>query len=660
MYVSSIRIDRFRHLVDVRIGPLSAPAASSLVVLAGPNGGGKSSVLELLGYALSNSWGWGFQFRRNFPDSSFEVAFGLSEGDLSVIRNRIADAPGLDSAGVFPNLETDRLYLRGFNLPGGDYAADQGFHDAAHNLVTTCLRERIKALFLQSDRYYPQQSYNRNRYWDKDQRRSADYLRGMSFVYTERQYSEQMEYLVEMAYDYPRALGVQLIESRAGGAADPEPVDPLLEYETLFQRLFPQYTLIHSTRELQDQLRVVLPDGIEVPFSDLSSGEKEVFFLLTFFIRYSVIESMVFIDEPELHLHPELARRLVQLMVGIQPRNQIWLATHNAELIAEAGRDRTYFMTRPTPSAPATLRQAANEPESVELMRTLFGFGGYVGMAHRIVFLEGDSASTDRQAFSQLFPTVGDEIRFVPLNSADNILRINRAALAILGETVGHTEFLLVRDRDYLTPEEVTAYTGTAGGRLFVLARHEIENYLLDFDALSEVLNDATGSSLTPADCARELKDLSRQMAGRVLKGMISARLNRIFQPQDCSIGGFEDGKEWLDASLTWDPAIAAAATTRFEVATAAAVNDVSRRSSPSDVQRIAADAQLEVVTALQGVGWRTLFPGKELLTKYSTSKGLSRGPILQNALIRNLAANRARVDPELTSIIERAVGHAL
>jgi predicted ATPase len=63
-----------------------------------------------------------------------------------------------------------------------------------------------------------------------------------------------------------------------------------------------------------------------------------VFFLLSFFIRHRVEHSVITIDEPELHLHPELARRLVRLMLSVKPGNQIWLATHNGEIIDEAGR----------------------------------------------------------------------------------------------------------------------------------------------------------------------------------------------------------------------------------------------------------------------------------------------------------------------------------
>lgn len=656
MYVSHIKVESFRHLRDLEIGPLAAPVVSDLVVLAGPNGGGKSSLLELLSYGFSNSWGFNWQIRRNVPSSSFEIAFGLSEQDVDSMESQVREDPALDPNGVLTTLAGTRRYFRAFNYPNGEYARDPSFHDQAHDLVSRCLAERVKALFLQSDRYYPRDAYNRNRYWDARSRRTSAYLRGMSFVLTEQQYTDQMEFLVEQAYDYPRAVGIHALATEAGTATGPRPDDPIAPYEDLFQRLYPEYRLIHSTEDLRDQLYVLLPGGIEVPFSDLSSGEKEVFFLLTFFVRHSVRESMVFIDEPELHLHPELARRLVRLMVSIQPGNQIWLGTHNPELIAEAGRDRTYFIGRPSPGAFSTAVRASDEGQAVALLRTLFGFQGFVGLARRIVFLEGDQSSADRQTFVQLFPALGEEIRFSPLNSADNLLRVNRAALQVLGETVGSTEFYLVRDRDYLTADEVGSYERAAEGRLFVLRRHEIENYLLDFDAVSDVLAQLIELRQTPAETREELLALARSMAGQVFKSIAAARLGRIFRPHDCSIGGFEDGRQWMDESLTWDSSVLTAASERFQQVVADALTSVAVRAAPAEVQSVLTTAADEVVASLQGDGWVTLFPGKELLQNLGRAHGIP-ATVLQNTIIRNLAANPARIEAELSSILASIVG---
>ena len=660
MYVAQLVIERFRHLEGIAIGPLAAPSTSEVVVLAGPNGGGKSSVLELIAWALSSTWGFQWEIRRTFPGSSFEIAFGLSEGDLTLLEAQVRATPESDPNGVLPRLVTERKYYRSFDYPTGTYAQDPDFHNSAHRLVAGLPTNRIKGLFLRSDRAYARRNYDRGRYFDYRRRMTSDYLRSMAFVLTESQYTDQMDFLVEQAYSYPRAVGMHTLAVEAAREAGPRPPDPLAPYDALFQRLFPDYRLAHETDELRDQLYVTLPSGQEVPFSDLSSGEQEVFFILTFFLRHEIQDSMVFVDEPEMHLHPELVRRMVRTMLSIQRGNQVWLGTHNAEVIDEAGRDRTFFLTRTAPGGPVRAVRASDEEGAIELMRTMFGFSGYVGLARKLVFLEGDDASADRRSFIQMFPSVADEVRFVPINSSDNALRINRAALAILGQTVGHSQFYLVRDRDYLSEGQIASYVAAAGGRLFVLRRHEIENYLLNADALSEVIGDLTSTATSSTAVETHLAEIVRGLAGRVLKDLVTSRIAQTFGAEDCSIGGFEQTARWLDNSDVWDPTILSGAKARFAGRVVDNLAQIHGRTEAAAIETLFDDAAVEVRTAVASGTWRSTFPGKEIIELLARRLVLPRGPVLANALIRNIAANPTRIDRDLVEIVETIVEHPI
>ena len=183
------------------------------------------------------------------------------------------------------------------------------------------------------------------------------------------------DFLVEQSYHYIYQLGLHHKNAVRGGGEE-EPTDPLIAYNSLLEDLFPGYSFVNATAE-DLSLKVQLPTGHVLPFQDLSSGEKEVFFILSFFLRNDISDSIIIIDEPELHLHPELSRRLLHSMRSIKPKNQIWCATHSAELIDEAGRERTFYLRMSANRQEAECIPAVDEGSEIQALRDLFGYAGY-------------------------------------------------------------------------------------------------------------------------------------------------------------------------------------------------------------------------------------------------------------------------------------------
>jgi len=73
-----------------------------------------------------------------------------------------------------------------------------------------------------------------------------------------------------------------------------------------------------------------------VPIDSLSSGEIEVFTLIGQKIIYPVSGGIIFIDEPELHLHSSWHRVILRVLRKIFSGNQIICATHSQEIIDSA------------------------------------------------------------------------------------------------------------------------------------------------------------------------------------------------------------------------------------------------------------------------------------------------------------------------------------
>ncbi len=122
MYVKGIKIKKYRHLVDVSLGSFLRPTSQSdLIVLAGPNGGGKTSILELVSFALSNAWSLTYKLNRTAPESAFEVTLGLLPSELELIRADQLEHTDPNLGEAYQYLLQRKEYSRSFNFPDGEY-----------------------------------------------------------------------------------------------------------------------------------------------------------------------------------------------------------------------------------------------------------------------------------------------------------------------------------------------------------------------------------------------------------------------------------------------------------------------------------------------------------------------------------------------------------
>lgn len=660
MYIREIYIKTFRNLRDVRLGPFAAPAPKSeLIVLAGSNGGGKSSILELIGFALSSSFSLSWQLRRSFPEHSFEVAIGVTGEELRLLDEFVRDNPRGNHQQALEHLSASKQYSRQFSAKGDLDASKRVVYDQCHQLVRAALRNHYRrslGFFLKPDRFYPPEGFRwQDALFQHEQMRQLEHIWNMAYTSSDAQYRDIYDFLVQQRYHYLNRLGAYHKRRKQGDRladGETEPEDPLVPYEKLLQEVFPEYAFADKEEPHPSNLFVRLPDGVVIPFTDLSSGEKEVFFLLSFFIRHGVRNAVMAVDEPELHLHPELARRLVRSMLEVQPGNQVWLATHNAEIIDEAGRDRAVYISRRR-SGPTEVVLGSNEPAAALKLRDLFGVSGYIGVAKSMVFLEGQHSSADRKTFGWLFKERAGSVKLIPAGGVDNLARINAAVLSILDAALGVCQFYLIRDRDYLTAEQADAYGGHASGRLYVLGRNQIENYLLDGELVSRVLAEFFDVVKSAAQVDADLRDLARRASGEVLREMVAYRLGLALRPQDFGLGRALDGQPVLDEAGEWLAEPVAGFGRQLAGAVGKAEAALRAACSEEAVAALLGRCQAEVKAALSGDGWRAAFPGKRLLEELAKRYGLKNVVAFQNSLIKGLAADRELIPLELSRVMD-------
>lgn len=85
-------------------------------------------------------------------------------------------------------------------------------------------------------------------------------------------------------------------------------------------------------------------DGTRVCLDSLSSGQLELFLLAGSVLPSEQQESIVFIDEPELHLDTQWHRLILQAMQKLRPESQIIVGTHSPEIYESVMSYERHFL----------------------------------------------------------------------------------------------------------------------------------------------------------------------------------------------------------------------------------------------------------------------------------------------------------------------------
>ena len=86
--------------------------------------------------------------------------------------------------------------------------------------------------------------------------------------------------------------------------------------------------------------------GEEFDINDLSSGEKQLFLRTLSIKMLEPDNSIILIDEPELSLHPKWQQRIVEVYKKIGENNQIIVATHSPHILGSVSNENIFILYR--------------------------------------------------------------------------------------------------------------------------------------------------------------------------------------------------------------------------------------------------------------------------------------------------------------------------
>ncbi len=198
----------------------------------------------------------------------------------------------------------------------------------------------------------------------------------------------------------------------------------------------------------------------------LSDGEKTVLYYFGS-VLYAPANGRVFVDAPEMFLHPSVLKRVWDIVEGLRPDCRFIYTTHDLDFPGSRSRNGVIWVKG---------YQAATDRWDYELLPRDAGISDEIYMAiigtrKPVLFIEGD---TIHSIDAKLYPLVFQDFTIKPLGSCDKVIEATRAFNDLRG--FHHLESRGIVDRDRRDDHEVEYLRGK---RVFVPEVAEVENILM-------------------------------------------------------------------------------------------------------------------------------------------------------------------------------------
>ncbi len=443
MKVTYLEVSNFKRFTNLKIN-LRDLSDAKLVVLVGPNGCGKSSVFDIFEQI-------GCRSKPGRTEDNTYLRKDVNSDWLATIESDL----GSFSKTILAPMNS--FYLR------SSYRHDPDFHTSSIQTKDELIKDTIRP----------------KKMIDLDKRVQDNYERLIGTTVKEL-YSQNKDNL-----------------------SVPELREELIgEVKRVMQKVFPDLILEGVGNPLiNGQFLFTKGSSKNFPYKNLSSGEKGAFdILLDLIIKTKEFDNTVIaIDEPELHMHSSLQRNLLKETYRITPETcQIWVATHSIGFIRGA-----LELFRADPSKVAILdftnknfdvlqevKPIESTPQKIrEIFTVAIEDLAEMVTPSKIIICEGsrnapaDSLKKefDKRVYDKIFS--GKDVLFISGDNKTSAQKSGELLFKIIKEAGSIKEIYSVVDRDDLTEEEIKSHKSQDATQLF-LSRRSIENYLLSSEII--------------------------------------------------------------------------------------------------------------------------------------------------------------------------------
>lgn len=621
MRIKDLIIKNYRGLVDFEI--YDAP---SVVVLVGPNGTGKSSILEAISFfkeRIGPYYGWSMPatvVNVNAPFAEISATFDVYQEEKEYIKKIYNREIGKELTGTIKvgrdgNLldakRPEELYwlLTAYRLK--DFPKI-GIFD--YNWpYRTFIRKDITSI-------------NVGGFTDQEEKRRR-------LTSPEAKFTLTKDYLAQLSMGDVQKLYRKVKEERVKAGID-DLTDSLVSVKKIFNNLLAPKEFIgvdFSTSPIKFIIKT--PQG-EVDIDDLSSGEKEILFVYTEFLKLNPQNSVILFDEPDLHLNQEVERKIVEVLKSLGNNNQFWIATHSLGIMDSVEYNELFRLENY--SAKNQVTQVFDDKGKYETFKAVAGNVSTVTLGQKIVFLEGIEW-TDKQILETLFLQSKGKLIFVPSGSYCEVMTVSQKILDLLSTSSKFNFYFAIRDRDFMDEKTRKEIISKGNSRLFVWEKYHIENYLIDFDVIFAVLK----TNLVPCPCSdpkdieEKMKEIVNAEKERFVSKMVNYKLNTQLKGAYFNIGFPDVEKQAVDKASELK-------------------KDLSSTLDKENIKDIVQKTEKELAESITSGNWVNILPGRDLLKLFISKHGkpLAYEP-LKNQLVNELRIQR-KISAELEGTIKQ------